>query len=72
MHILTLSQIIEYVMASTAEAKLAVLYITACEMIPLLNALKEMGWPQPKTQSKQITLLQQASPMIQSSNSASK
>eukprot|EP00804_Cyclotella_cryptica_P006743 CCRYP_015695-RA/>CCRYP_015695-RA protein AED:0.50 eAED:0.44 QI:0/0/0/1/0/0/2/0/125 len=37
-----------YVMASAA-AELAALYITARELIPLRNALKEMGWPQPKT-----------------------
>jgi hypothetical protein len=47
--ILTLSQIIKYVMASAAEAELAALYTTAREMIPLRNALEEMGWPQPKS-----------------------
>ena len=36
-------------MASAAEAKLAALYHTAREMIPLRNALDEMGWPQPKS-----------------------
>jgi len=34
-------------MASAAEAELAALYITAREMIPLRNALEEMGWKQP-------------------------
>ena len=47
--VLTLSQIIKYVMASAAEAELAALYHTAREMIPLRNALDEMGWPQPKS-----------------------
>eukprot|EP00804_Cyclotella_cryptica_P026725 CCRYP_007944-RB/>CCRYP_007944-RB protein AED:0.47 eAED:0.49 QI:0/-1/0/1/-1/0/1/0/110 len=36
-------------MASATEAELAALYITACELIPLRNALEEMGWKQPKT-----------------------
>ncbi len=49
MPILTISQIIKYVMASAAEAELAALYITARELIPLRNTLEEMGWPQPKT-----------------------
>jgi hypothetical protein len=47
--VLTISQIIRFVMASAAEAELAALYITAREMIPLRNALVEMGWPQPKS-----------------------
>ena len=45
----TISQVIKYVMASAAEAELAALYTTAREMIPLRNALEEMGWPQPKS-----------------------
>ncbi|KAL7426535.1 hypothetical protein ACHAXH_000713, partial [Discostella pseudostelligera] len=45
--VLTISQIIKFVMASAAEAELAALYITAREMIPLCNALEEMGWKQP-------------------------
>ena len=47
--VLTLSQIIKYVMASAAEAELAALYNTAREMIPLRNALEEMGWKQPRS-----------------------
>jgi hypothetical protein len=47
--VLSLSQIIKYVMASAAEAELGALYNTAREMIPLRNALEEMGWPQPKS-----------------------
>jgi len=47
--ILTIATIIKYVMASAAEAELAALYLTAREMIPLRNALDEMGWPQPKS-----------------------
>ncbi|MBM4179865.1 MAG: hypothetical protein FJ211_11150, partial [Ignavibacteria bacterium] len=47
--VLTLSHVIRFVMASAAEAELAALYHTAREMIPLRNALDEMGWPQPKS-----------------------
>ena len=47
--VLTISQVIKYVMASAAEAELAALYNTAQEMIPLHNALTKMGWPQPKS-----------------------
>eukprot|EP00804_Cyclotella_cryptica_P006810 CCRYP_010934-RB/>CCRYP_010934-RB protein AED:0.47 eAED:0.47 QI:0/-1/0/1/-1/0/1/0/75 len=39
MPVLTISQIIKYIMASVAEAKLTALYITARELIPLNNAL---------------------------------
>ena len=45
--VLTMSQIIKFVMASAAEAELAALYLTAREMIPLRQTLKEMGWKQP-------------------------
>ena len=47
--ILTLATIIKYVMASAAESELAALYLTAREMVPLRNALEEMGWSQPKS-----------------------
>jgi len=47
--ILTLATIIKFVMASASESELAALYLTAREMIPLRNALDEMGWPQPKS-----------------------
>ena len=47
--VLTISQIIKFVMASAAEAELAALYTTARDMIPLRNALEEMGWKQPKS-----------------------
>ncbi len=45
--ILTISQILKFVMASATEAELAALYTTAREMIPLRNTLEEMGWKQP-------------------------
>ena len=47
--VLTISQIIKVIMASAAEAELAALYNTAKAMIPLCNALEEMGWKQPKS-----------------------
>jgi hypothetical protein len=47
--VLSISQIIKFVMASALEAELAALYTTAREMIPLCNALKEMGWKQPRS-----------------------
>ena len=47
--ILTIAQIIKFVMASAAEAELAALFITAREMVPLRQTLIEMGWPQPKS-----------------------
>ena len=47
--ILTMATIIKFVMASASESELAALYLTAREMIPLRNALDEMGWPQPKS-----------------------
>jgi hypothetical protein len=47
--ILTISQIIKFTMASATKAELSALYITAREMIPLRNALQEMGRHQPKS-----------------------
>ncbi len=46
--VLSISQILKFVLASVAEAELAALYTTAREMIPLRNALDEMGWKQPR------------------------
>jgi hypothetical protein len=47
--ILTIAQIIKFVMASAAEAELAALFITAREMVPLQQTLIKMSWPQPKS-----------------------
>ena len=44
--VLTIAQIIKTMMASSDEAEMAALYITAKKMIPLRNILIEMGWPQ--------------------------
>ena len=43
----SISTILKFVMASASEAELAALYHTAREMVPLRNALEEMGWKQP-------------------------
>jgi hypothetical protein len=47
--ILSIAQIIKFVMASASEAELAALFITAREMIPQRQTLINMGWPQPKS-----------------------
>jgi hypothetical protein len=47
--ILSIAQIIKFVMASAAESELAALFVTAHEMIPHRQTLIAMGWPQPKT-----------------------
>ncbi len=47
--ILSIAQIIKFVMASAAESELAALFVMAREMIPHRQTLIAMGWPQPKT-----------------------
>ena len=47
--VLSVAQIIKFVMASAAESELAALFITAREMIPHRQTLIDMGWPQPKS-----------------------
>ncbi len=47
--VLSIAQIIKFVMASAAESKLAALFITAHKMIPHRQTLIDMGWPQPKS-----------------------
>ena len=47
--ILSISQIIKFVMSESAKAELAGLYIPAKEMDPLWHTFVEMGWTQPKT-----------------------
>jgi hypothetical protein len=47
--VLSIAQIIKFVMASTAEAELAALFVTAQEMIPHRQTLINMGWPQSKS-----------------------
>jgi hypothetical protein len=47
--ILSIAQIIKFVMALAAESELAALFITAGEMIPHCQTLIAMGCPQPKS-----------------------
>jgi hypothetical protein len=47
--VLSIAQIIKFVMASAAKSELAALFITAREMIPHRQTLIDMGWPQPKS-----------------------
>ena len=46
--VLTVAQIIKFVMSSAAKEKIAGLFICAKAMVPLRNTLIKMGWPQPK------------------------
>ena len=45
--LLTIAQIMRYVVSSAAEAEMTALFLTAKEMAPLRNTLTEMGWKQP-------------------------
>jgi hypothetical protein len=47
--VLSIAQIIKFVMASAAKAELGALFITAREMILHRQILINMGWPQPKS-----------------------
>ncbi len=49
--VLSITQIIKFVMASAAKAELAALFVTAREMIPHRQTFINMGWPQPKSPS---------------------
>jgi hypothetical protein len=46
---LSIAQIITFVMASAAESELVAHFITAREMILHRQTLIDMGWPQPKS-----------------------
>ena len=47
--VLTIAQIIKFVMSSTAEAELASLFVTARKCVELRQTLIEMRWPQQPT-----------------------
>eukprot|EP00957_Ditylum_brightwellii_P179272 13657181-Ditylum_brightwellii.AAC.1 len=49
--ILTVAQIIKFVMASATKAELGALFIAAQNILPLRQTLIKMGWPQPHTRS---------------------
>ena len=44
---LTLAQIIKFVMSSASEAELGVLFIPYQEMVAMRNTLEEIRWPKP-------------------------
>ena len=45
--VITIAEIIKFVMSSAAEAEIAALFIAAKRMVPLRHTLIEMKWPQP-------------------------
>ncbi len=47
--VLSIAQIIKFVMASAAKVELAALFVTARKMIPHRQTLINTGWPQPKS-----------------------
>jgi hypothetical protein len=47
--VLSIAQIIKFVMVLAAESELVALFVTAREMIPHFQTLIDMGWPQPKS-----------------------
>jgi hypothetical protein len=47
--VLSIAQIIKFVMASAAKSELPALFVMAREMIPHRQTLISMGWPQPKS-----------------------
>jgi hypothetical protein len=47
--VLSISQIMKFVMSSAANAELDALYTSTKEMVPLRQTHIEMGWPQPRT-----------------------
>jgi hypothetical protein len=47
--VLTLANIIKFIMALAAKAELAALFIAACKMVPHRQTLMDMGWPQPRS-----------------------
>jgi hypothetical protein len=57
--VLSIAQIIKFVMASAAESELAALFITAREMIPHRQTLSTWDGPNPKAPFKQTTPQQQ-------------
>ena len=45
--VLSIAQVMKYILSSAAEAETAALFLTATEMVSLRNTLDEMGWKQP-------------------------
>ena len=47
--VLTISQIMKFVMASASEAELGAMFITSQAMVLQQNTLEEIGWKQPRS-----------------------
>ena len=47
--ILTIAQVITFVMSSEADAELGAIFITSKELVPMRQTLIDMGWPHPHT-----------------------
>ena len=47
--ILTISQVIKFVMSLASEYKLGAILITSKELVPMCQTLVDMGWPHPPT-----------------------
>ena len=47
--VLTIAQIIKFIVSSASESELGALFITAQEMVAMRNTLEEMKWPHPKS-----------------------
>ena len=45
--LLTIAQIVKYVVSSAVEAEIIALFLTSKGMVPLGNTLQEMRWKQP-------------------------
>ena len=52
--VLTLAQIIKFVMSSASEAEPRAIFITAQKMLAVRNALDEMKYPQPKPKTPMV------------------
>ncbi len=55
--VLSIAQIIKFVMTSAARSNLAALFITAQEMIPYRQTLIDMEWPQPNPQLWELIII---------------
>ena len=50
--ILTIDQIMKYVVSSAAESEITALFLTSKEMLKLKHTLNKMGWKQPHSWSE--------------------
>ena len=47
--IITIADIIKFIMSSATKAELSAMFITAKKMVPFLQTLIKMCWPQPSS-----------------------